>query len=139
MKLLPILLLATAALLLGGCNDSTSPEKPAPMQTFTINNNTIYAHKQLVRLEVTPVSDGTALAKTFVCNYGEQVSPQVAIPAAGTYRVEVFTADSQSMWWDSVALALPGTTYVMITCGGGSIQFWGECAGLPPSGTTMAP
>jgi hypothetical protein len=136
-----LFVLAIAAVLLSGCNESTSPGTgaPAEVHTINVNNLTIYAAKQLVRLELTPAAGGETIVKTFVCNYGTELPVAMAIPAAGSYRIEVFSADSQSMWWDSVALDLPGTTTLRVTCGSSPIIFWGECASLPPSGTTMTP
>ena len=136
-----LVLLATLGLLLCGCNDSSSPDPTPATQynTVTINNSTFYATKQLVRLELTPVGGGTTLSKSFVCSYPDHLAVEMAIPAMGSYRVEIFAADGQSMWWDSVAMALPGTTDLMVTCGSSPITFWGSCASLAPSGTTMTP
>jgi hypothetical protein len=137
MKSLSIIVMAV--LLLAGCSrKSDTPTEPEQQyQTFNIRNSTTYAPKQLTRLEVTPLNGGTTLAQEFVCNVGVDREVKVPISATGMYKVKILAADAQSMWWDSVGLELPGQSLLIVTCGGNPINFWGQCASLPPSGTDM--
>jgi hypothetical protein len=126
-------------LMVFGCsNKSDTPTEPEQQyHTFTIQNLTTYAPKQLTRLEITPVNGGTALTQDFISNVGIDKEVKISITATGMYRVKIYAADGQSMWWESVGLELPGQSMLRVTCGGSPINFWGECASLPPSGTDM--
>lgn len=122
-------------ILLAACTSSPPPE----VHTFTVRNNTSAAHKQLTRLEVTPVGGGATLSADFVCNYGETKEVRIAIPRTGNYAVRIYASDGQSMWWDSVALDLPGSSYLDVFAAGYPVQFSGTCAGMPNDGTDMVP
>jgi Flp pilus assembly protein TadG len=126
-------------LLVIGCNNkSDTPTEPEQQyHTFTIQNLTTYAPKQLTSLEITPVNGGTALTADFICNVGIDREVKVPISATSMYKVKIYAADGESMWWDSVGLSLPGQSMLRVTCGGSPINFWVECASLPPSGTDM--
>lgn len=133
------MILVIFLLVIGCSKKSDNPTEPEQQfHTFTIRNSTLYAPKQLTRLEVTSVSGGTPLTEDFICNVGYEREVKIPIPVTGMYKVKIYAADGQSMWWDSVGLELPGQSYLKVTCGGyNPIDFWGECAGLPPSGTDM--
>lgn len=128
------------ALLCAGCDeDSDSSSAPSTeYHTFTLENYTTYAPKQLIRMEVTPYGTVDTITENFVLNVGYTKQVKVAIPEAGPYTIQVYAADGQSMWWDNITLELPGETTCTISCGGSNpINFWGSCAGIDESGTDM--
>jgi len=128
--------------LLNGCekkSDNGVEPEPIKYHTFTIDNNTIYAHKQLTKLNVTSVEDGSTVTADFVINYGDNRQVQIPIPKTGTYKVEIFSSNGQSMWWSSIALELPGNSIIQINADGYPVHFWGLCAGIQNSGTNMTP
>jgi len=128
--------------LIAGCNktDNTTAAPVTQYNTFTIHNSTFYATKQLTKLEVTPVNGGATLSADFVCSYGSaDKQVQMSIPSTGQYMVKIYSSDGQSMWWNSIGLELPGTTYLMVTCSGSPITFNGSCASMAMSGTNMVP
>ena len=129
----------TLILLFSGCGDeSDSTTAPVTLyHEFTIQNFTIYAPKQLTRLEVTPVGGGATLFKEFVCNDQEEEKVNIPIPEMGAYQVTIYSSDGQSMWWDSVSFELPGQSIITVRCYGGTIIFSGYCAGIAQSGTDM--
>ena len=131
--------LALLLLFLAACSGNPNGGTAPPQHTFTVRNNTSAAHKQLTRIKVTPVNGGATLTATFVCNYGETKSVPVAIPRTGNYTVRTYSSDGQSMWWDSVALALPGSSTLDVFAAGYPVRFSGTCAGIPNDGTTMTP
>ncbi|MCK4858582.1 MAG: hypothetical protein KAT58_11480 [candidate division Zixibacteria bacterium] len=122
-----------------GCANDSPSEPEAQYHEFTVVNSTAQYPKQLTRLEVTPVGGGTTLVNDFVCNPTEQKNVNIPIPSMGAYQVTIYSADGQSMWWNSVSLGLPGNSRIVVCSPDMSGLFHGECAGLPNSGVNMTP
>lgn len=124
-------------LLIGCGKESNNAVEPKEAHTFTIYNDTYYAHKQLTNVKVTSVDGGSTLTADFVINYSEQRDVPIYIPKTGMYRVEIYSPDGQSMWWDSIALELPGNSVMEIIADGYPVRFRGTLAGIENSGTNM--
>jgi hypothetical protein len=101
--------------------------------TFTILNDTDTG-LQLTKLEVTPIDGGPTLTADFVVNGHEERNVQIPIPKTGIYRIAIYSPDDKSMWWDNVALELPGHTRIRVYEG---YDYGGECAEKSSSGQTM--
>lgn len=140
-------LLPLAALFAAACTSSTPVDTAVdtdpgrlPNHLFVIHNQTGGVDNrcaaQLLELVLTPVAGGDAIRESFVLNPGDSVELDLTLLQAESFRIEVFeTPDGPSMWWDSMALGIHGTT----TCGidpSALVNSW--CNSMDPNGMTMS-
>lgn len=94
--------------------------------------------RQLLVLKLTPAFDGDAIEETFVLNPGDELELDLTLAEEGSFRIEVLERmDGPSIWWDSVALGIHGTTSCFVTGINTGFLENSRCSGLAPSGSTM--
>lgn len=113
-----VVLLITVVLYMG-CGDD---EKDSITNTDTDNhtivlinggtNTTECTARQFTRVELNPTQEpSSTISKSFVSNPMTTINIELKIPETGTYKITFFVADiDSSIWWDSIALAVNGTT-----------------------------
>jgi hypothetical protein len=91
-----------------GCSDNpTEPKlKPIHMSKFRIINKMKIEPKQLTKIEITSLETDSVYNKEFKINPGEEILLKFPIDVDELVNIEIFSADSQSMWWNNVKLEL---------------------------------
>jgi hypothetical protein len=133
----------TAMLLLGSCKKENN-SSPATNHVINIENQGTLGPpcvaKQFTSLTLTP-TDGSsaAVTYTYVANASCCTSTpvNVTLPKTTTFKLEVFSSSGQKIWWNNMAMAVSGTTRVILVGNGGNFTLSSSCNFIPADGSTL--
>jgi hypothetical protein len=123
-SLRPVYTVLTSLLIvisLTGCKkDTVSAPVETDNHTISIinggSNTSTVTPKQFTYMVVTPTDlSSSPLTYSFVSNPNTTVPVKINIPKTGFYKLQIYVAQGgQSIWWNSLALAVNGTTPVTL-------------------------
>ncbi|MCX6221939.1 MAG: hypothetical protein NTZ69_13245 [Bacteroidia bacterium] len=126
--------------IISSCGSGTVPKDDTSTSNATIQiansgngSSSIAISLQFITIELTP-TDGSSMTKaySFVSTKGTSISVAVNLPKASSYKIRIYANDSVGfIQWNSIAMAIGGTTAVDLYSYGDSYKNGSKAAGLP--------
>jgi len=135
-------LMISLVVFLSSCGKENSTS-PVENHTIYISNegtsNPYGVHaKQFTSLKLTPTdSSSESVTYNFVSNPGTTISVKVKVPTIKQYKIVVYTAEGQFIFWNSIAMAPDGTTTIKLLANSNGFTDNSRCNGIPPDGSNI--
>ena len=133
--------------LLGSCNKENNSSAEGNHTIYITNNGSStnpldtngVGPKQFTSLKLIPKdSTMTTVTFSFVSNPGTTISLKANIPAVTTmFKIVVYTAEGQFIFWNSVAMIAGGTTTISLQANSNGFTDNSLCNGIPPDGSNI--
>jgi len=123
-----------------GIENSTSPVENHTI--YISNEGTVAAGdvnaKQFTSLKLTPTdSSSESVIYNFVSNPHTTISFKVKVPTIKQYKIVVYTAEGQFIFWNSIAMDPDGTTTIKLVGNHNGYTEYSRCNGIPPDGSNI--